>query len=298
MRVELTILDPRLRELVDPDAQLSLVADGFSFTEGPLWREDSLVFSDIPNDCMWEWSASGGCRTYRQPSAKANGNTLDHEGRLLTCEHATCRVVRESSDGKLETVASHFNGRELNSPNDVVTTRDGSIWFTDPPIGRTQLFGIERDQELDFSGVFRSRPEGNMELVTDRFAGPNGLCFTADERTLFVNDTPTRAIWKFPVREDFSIGGGRLWAVTPGDAPGAPDGMKIDWHGNLWVSGPGGIHVFDQGAVRLGVIQIDRVVGNFDWGGEGFRTLFICASDRVYQLPTRVGTSRVARSAV
>lgn len=288
MALTLTVADRRLLELVDPDADLELVADGFGFIEGPAWRDGRLVFSDIPGDQLLSWSPTGGVEVFRRPSHQANGNTVDRSGRLVTCEHATSRVVRETPGGATETVADTYDGRELNSPNDVVVTGDGSIWFTDPPFGRMALFGAERARQLDFAGVYRVAPSGQLTLVTDRFATPNGLCFSADERVLFVNDTTSAEIWSYDVAADWSVGPGRLWATTAGPGRGAPDGMKVDRSGNLWCTGPGGVHVFDPTGTALGVLHIERNTANFDWGGERRDQLFLCASDRLYRLTTRV----------
>jgi gluconolactonase len=288
MALTLTVADQRLLELVDPQADLEVVADGFGFIEGPVWHDGRLIFSDIPGDQLLTWSPAAGVEVFRRPSHQANGNTLDRSGRLITCEHATSRVVREGPDGRTETIADTYEGRELNSPNDVVVTSDGSIWFTDPPFGRMAIFGDERARRLDFSGVFRLDPSGRLALVTARFATPNGLCFSADERSLFVNDTSSGQIWAFDVSEDRSVGPGRLWATTQGEGRGAPDGMKVDARGNLWCTGPGGVHVFDDAGTWLGVVHTERNTANFQWGGDRFDQLFLCSSDRLYRLTTLV----------
>lgn len=288
MALEIDGHGKELSRLIDTDQELEVVADGFTFTEGPVWMDDGLVFSDIPGDQMWWWSPDRGIRSYRRPSNKANGNTRDNHGRLVTCEHSTSRVVRELDGGMLDVIADRFDLLELNSPNDVVVTSDGSIWFTDPPFGRLAMFGVEREPQLDFSGVYRIAPSGEIALVTRQLRFPNGLCFSRDERALFVNDTVSKEIWAFDVGDDWAIGPGRLWATTPGDEPGAPDGMKIDEQGNLWCTGPGGLQVFDANADWIGTVRVEGVVGNFAWGGVSGHDLFVCASSRLGRLQTRV----------
>src|SRR5690348_7035106 len=181
----------QLRDLVDEDAAVEQVATGFTFTEGPIWMPDgSLHFSDMPADKRRRWHPGDGVTVLRDPSNKCNGMTIDNDGNLIVCEHVTSSVVRERPDGSRETIASHWRGKELNAPNDVIVARDGSILFSDPTYGRMPVFGLERPQELDFQGVYRIPPGGGeLQLLVDDFAQPNGLCFSLDESLLYVNDT-------------------------------------------------------------------------------------------------------------
>ena len=211
--VDLDVRDARLTGIVAPDAPMEPLATGYDFLEGPVWlpAERALIFSDIPGDAMHRWDAAGGATVYRQPSHKANGNTLDGQGRLLTCEHATSRVVRQEPDGRLTVLASHYAGVELNSPNDIVVKRDGAIYFTDPNFGRRPTrHGVPRAQQLGFQAVFRLDPEtGALVAVADDFEQPNGLCFSLDETRLFVNDSPRGHIRVFDVLADGSLRGRR-----------------------------------------------------------------------------------------
>jgi len=281
----------KLDEIVSPDAAFERVASGFRFVEGPVWYADqgTLLFSDIIGNTMYRLGKRGGIDVFRKPSLMANGSTLDREGRLLTCEHATSRVSRTPADGRYEVIASHFQGCELNSPNDIVVRRDGSIYFTDPNSGRTRKYGVERPQELGFQGVYRLDPDtGELALLVDDFAKPNGLCFSHDEAVLFVNDTDRQHIRSFDVKANGSVANGRVWATTGGDLPGVADGMKLDSKGNLYCCGSGGIHVFDPDGARLGVIATPEVAANFTWGGRELTDLYVTATHSIYRLGLNV----------
>ncbi len=268
-------------------AELEQIVSGFEFLEGPVWHpeEQHLTFSDIVGNTMYRWSEAGGLDTFRKPSNMANGNTYDRGGRLLTCEHATSRVTRTDLDGSVEVLASHYQGKELNSPNDIVVAREGSIYFTDPASGRTETYGVLREQELQFQGVYRLN--GELTLLTDDFSKPNGLCLSLDQNRLFVNDTDHNHIRVFDIGSDGSLSNGRVWAETLGEDPGVPDGMKIDREENLYCCGPGGIHVFDKHANSLGVIGMPVQAANFAWGDDDLLGLYITASTTLYRL--RVG---------
>jgi gluconolactonase len=219
----------------------------------------------------------------------ANGNALDRYGRLLTCEHATSRVTRTNAGGAIEVLASHYDGKELNSPNDIVVTSGGAIYFTDPTSGRTARYGVERPQQLSFQGVYRIDPDrAALTLLVDDFDKPNGLCFSADESRLFINDTDRAHIRVFQVAPDGTLSGGQVWAELVGTGEGVADGMKIDRDGNLYSCGPGGIHVFAGDATCLGVIGLPEKVANFAWGGGDGRTLFVAASTSLYALAMQV----------
>ncbi|BBK42624.1 gluconolactonase [Allostella vacuolata] len=285
----LEIRDPRLTAIVDPAVRFEPVASGCIFTEGPLWHPDGfLLFSDMPGDHLRRWSAADGVTTFRRPCNKSNGLAWDRQGRLLACEHATSRVTRTEADGTITVLATHHEGRELNSPNDLVVGRDGAIYFSDPTYGRMEHFGVPRQPQLDFRGVFRIDPAGTLRLLADDFGQPNGLCFSHDGTRLFVNDTDRQHIRVFDVGPDGALAGGRVWAVTEGEGAGAPDGMKIDSAGNLYCCGPGGIHVFAPDATCLGVIQVPEYTANFAWGDSDYRSLFITASTSVYRIRVEV----------
>ena len=238
---------------------------------------------------MHRWTPKDGISTFREPSNMANGNAFDRQGRLVTCEHATSRLVRMEEDGEMKVLASHYDGRELNSPNDVVVKKDGAIYFTDPEAGRREFFGIPRPQDLPFCGVFRLGPNGELDLLVDDFQVPNGLCFSVDESKLFVNDTARRHVRSFDVSPEGNVSGGAVWAELGGsEGERPPDGMKVDSAGNLFTTGPGGIHFFDSEAHRLGAILLEENVANFAWGDEDLCSLFVTASTSLYRVRLKV----------
>ncbi len=286
MKVE--IRDPRFSSVVGDDVSFEKIATGFLFTEGPIWhgKEQCLLFSDIPANHARRWSEKEEVSTYRQPSNMSNGMTWDRSGNVLACEHATSQVTRcDLSGGSVVPLATHHQGKQLNSPNDIVCAPDGGIYFTDPPYGRAEFYGIKREQELAFQGVYRvgSDPRHPVLLVDD-FDRPNGLCFSIDNRQLFINDTARQHIRVFDLNSNGTLSRGKIWAETKGEGAGAPDGMKIDSAGNLYCCGPGGIHVFTPDAVCLGVIRVPEYTANFAWGDGDYRSLFIAASTSIYRI--------------
>ena len=285
--MDIDVRDQRVHAVIGDDVRVDRVATGFGFTEGIVWDKArrQIIFSDMKHDHVRCWSEREGVRTYRKPSNKTNGNTYDMRGRLVSCEHATSRVVREEGDGTRSVLASHWRGQELNSPNDLVVKSDGAIYFSDPTFGRIREdVGLLRPLTLDFRGVYRIGPDGSqLELLVDDFEQPNGLCFALDEKRLFVNDTPRKHIRVFDVRPDGTIGNGRIWGETTGELPGAPDGMKIDSEGHVYCTGPGGIHVFDHDGRCLGVVLTPERPTNLAWGDEDLRTLYITAQTSIYR---------------
>jgi gluconolactonase len=285
---------------VDEDVEVEQIATGFTFTEGPIWMSDgSLHFSDMPADKRRRWHAEEGVTVLRDPSNKCNGMTLDNDGNLIVCEHVTSSVVRESADGSSrETLATHWDGKELNSPNDVVVTRDGSIIFTDPTYGRMPGFGIEREQELDIQGVYRiPAGGGDLQLLVDDFVQPNGLCFTPDESQLYINDTDRAHIRVFDVGGDHQLSNGRVFAENIGDGDlakgGLVDGMKLDERGDVYVTGPDGVWVFSPEGEHLGTIVIPESVGNLNWGDDDWQSLYIPSSTSVYRVRMKVAGNRL-----
>lgn len=293
-----TALDPGFRRLIDEHAPVRQVGSGFTFTEGPIWHpvDHYLLFSDMPADVRRRLDRAG-VREVMRPSNKANGMTYDADLNLLVCEHATSSVVRFRPDGRREVLASHFEGRELNSPNDICVHSDGSIWFTDPWYGRMPHYGVERPRQLGWQGVFRIRPNARPgdepQLVVDRymFTQPNGLCFSPDERLLYVNDTEQANIRVFDVGPDGSLRNGRIFAAGLRDSllPGVPDGMKCDAEGNVWCTAPGGIWVYAPDGRHIGKVSIPELPANLHWGGADWRTLYVCASTSVYAVDVKVG---------
>ena len=286
-----------LHELVAKDAAVEQAGTGFTFTEGPIWIPDGahLLFSDMPGDVRRRYDPGEGVTEVMRPSNKCNGMTLDNGGDLIVCEHSTSSVVRERRDGTRETIASHFDGKELNSPNDVVVSSNGAIYFTDPTFGRMAGFGVERDQELDFQGVYRIPPDGGpLELAHDDFDQPNGLCFSPDESLLYVNDTTRANIRVFDVGGDGSLSNDRVFAEgIVDDVPGHPDGMKVDEHGNVYVTGPAGVWVYDPEGSRLGVIELPELCANMNWAESDWRTMYFTASTSLYRLRLEVAGNRL-----
>ena len=287
----------RLHDLIDADARVEQIVSGCSFTEGPLWNAAGgfLLFSDMPEDKRRSWTEAGGSEVVLQPSNKCNGMTYDARGNLIVCEHSTSTVVRENLDGTREALATHWQGKELNSPNDVVVVADGSIFFTDPWYGRMPVFGVERERELDICGVFRITPGGELQLAVADFGMPNGLCCSPDGKLLYVNDTERAHIRVFAVNSDGSLGAGRLFTEGIGTGSfetGLVDGMKCDERGNIWVTGPRGIWVFAADGEHLGVVEFPEHTANLTFGGPGWKTLFVAASKGVYRIPTRVAAHR------
>ena len=217
--MNIEIRDDRFLDIVPDDLELETLADGFAFTEGPIWHphEKHLTFSDIPNNRMHRWSERRGVKVFRNPSNMANGNTYDLEGRILSCEHATSRVTRTEGKKSLKVLASHYDGKELNSPNDIVVRRDGSIWFTDPTFGRLGGTGLVRKLELDHRGVYRIDPDTFLlTLLATGFGQPNGLAFTLDHNALYVADTPRLHIRRFDIDDDGGLSGGEVRRVDRG----------------------------------------------------------------------------------
>jgi len=263
------------------------IATGLQFTEGPVWNahEGFLLFSDIPANRILKWSQQGGVTILREPSGNSNGLTYDREGRLLICEHGNRRLSGLDRDGAYTVLADRFEGKRLNSPNDVVVKSDGKIYFTDPP------YGIKPEQqELPFQGVFRLNPDTRqLALLVADFARPNGLAFAPDEEVLYIADSSDRRhVRAFDVNQDGTLSRSRIFAEIRSEEPGPPDGMKVDVEGNLYVSAAGGIWVFSSKAERLGVVKTPETPANCAWGGTDWRNLLITARTSLYSIRLNV----------
>jgi gluconolactonase len=294
--------DPRLDRLIPKDVKIEVLGSGFAWVEGPVWVRDGgyLLFSDIPRNSVMKWKAGEGISLFMKPSGYtgvtnygqepgSNGLIIDREGRLISCEHGDRRISRLEKNGGKRTLVDNYEGKRLNSPNDAAFKSNGDLYFTDPIYG---LPDHEKDprRELDFCGVYRLSRDGKLTLLTREMTRPNGIAFSPDEKTLYVsNSDPDRAVWMaFPVNEDGTLGKGRVFKdVTKNvpSQPGLPDGMKIDAHGNLFATGPGGIYVFTPDAELLGRIDTGQRTSNCNWGDDG-STLYITADSYICRLRT------------
>jgi gluconolactonase len=272
-----------LANIVGPTSRLERLATGFQFTEGPVWNaaEEVMLFSDIPANRIYKWSAKEGVTVFRDPSHHANGLTYDRQGRLILCEHGARRIARLDTNGEYMVLADTFRGKRLNSPNDVVLTSDGAIYFTDPPYGITP-----QEQELPFQGVFRIDPASNeLLLLVEDCDRPNGLAFTPDETRLYVADSSSRRhIRVFDVDHEGGLRNSRVFADVRGELEGNPDGMKMDVEGNLYVAAAGGVWVFSAAGVLRGVIETPEKPSNLAWFDEEWRSLFITARTSVFRI--------------
>ena len=283
------IHDDRFTSIVDQTVSLNVVGSNFDFIEGPIWNhiDNHLIFSDMPGNKMRKWTSENGIEIFREPSNMANGNAYDNQGRLVTCEHATSQVTRTEKDGTISILASKYDNKELNSPNDIIVSSNNTIYFTDPSFGRMEYYGVPREPELDYRGVYRIDPDGTLTLLADDFDQPNGLCLSMDESKLFVNDTMRNHIRVFDITSNGSLINGNVWATLSGTEDGVADGMKIDNNQNLYSCGPGGIHVFNSDSTLLGIIKTPEHVANFIWGEKDLKTLFITASTSLYSIPVK-----------
>jgi gluconolactonase len=286
---------PVFRSLIDASAPARVIGSGFQFTEGPIWHptQDYLLFSDIPANARGRWDRAGGARIDAHPTNKGNGMTRDSRLNLIVCEHATSSVARFDQDGTRELLASHFEEKELNSPNDVIVGTDRAVYFTDPTYGRMPYYGVERRAQLGFQGVYRIPPGGgDPQLLVERamFSQPNGLCFSPDETLLYVNDTAQTNIRVFEF-QDGTLRFIRIFAsgISDPNKQGVPDGMKCDAHGNIWVTAPGGLWVYEPGGDLIGKVVIPENCANLHWGGPDWRTLFVTAMTSVYALDVKIG---------
>ena len=296
--------DPAFDKLVPRNAQVERIAGGFAWVEGPVWnrREGLLLFSDIPENSVLSWKQGVGARSFLMPSGYSgseefpgrepgsNGLTFDAQGRLVLCEHGDRRISRIEKDRRRTVLADRFEGKRLNSPNDLTFRSNGDLYFTDPPFGLPKWFE-DPAKQLPFSGVYRMDTRGRVTLVTSEIRAPNGITFSPDERTLYVsNADEKRSVWlAYDVKPDGSISNGRVFFDATGwPGKGNPDGMKTDLQGNIYAAGPGGLHVFSPSGKHLGSFLIQSAVSNCAWGEDG-STLYITASTAIYrtQLSTK-----------
>ncbi len=296
-------LDPRFDKLVGPDAKIEVLGKGYEWAEGPIWFPDGnyLLFSDIPRNSIMKYRDGEGVTLFMKPSGftgvvdygrepGSNGLTRDREGCLIACEHGDRRVTRLYKDGGKRTLADNYQGKRLNSPNDVVVKSNGDIYFTDPPYGLPKVMDDPR-KELDFQGVYRISTDGKLTLLTKEMKFPNGLAFSPDEKTLYVAmSDPDNAIWMaFEVNSDGTLGKGRKFFDTTAEFKagklGLPDGMKVDKQGNLFATAPGGVYVFTPDGTHLGTIDTGQATANCNWGGDG-SVLYMAADKYLMRIQT------------
>lgn len=297
----MTVVEPdAIDRLMEPNTPVERVVEGCVFTEGPVWMPDgSLLFSDIPADQMLRWDPREGKSVVRAGNDKGNGMTLDNEGRVVVCEHATSTVSRGWGGMDREVIASHWGGKELNSPNDVIVARDGSVLFTDPSFGRIMdSVGVVRPIDQDVRGVYRLPADGRpLELLIDDMDQPNGLCLNHDESVLYVGDTARAHIRAFPMKPTAPLGQGTIFAsgisANGLDDDGYVDGLKVDELGNVYVTGPGGIWVYADDGSRLGTIPIPEQAANLNWGDEDWKSLYVTANTSVYRVRMAVCGNRL-----
>jgi gluconolactonase len=304
---EIERLDSALDALVPKDARMEIIVDGLDWCEGPLWMpadDGFLIFSDIPQNVIYRWDATSGKREYLKPSgytghakrggeSGTNGSTLDADGRLILCQHGDRRVARMMAPlarpvPKYATVAGKYNGKRFNSPNDATTHSSGAIYFTDPPYGLEKNMDDPK-KEHPFQGVYRVAPDGVVTLLTKELERPNGIALSPDEKTLYVaNSHGPRPIWMaYPVLDDGTIGPGKVFfdaSELSKTENGAPDGLEVDEHGNLFASGPGGVLIFTPEGKHLGTLKTGQATSNVAFGEDG-KTLFITADMYVLRIP-------------
>jgi gluconolactonase len=299
--------DPAIDKLLPKDAVIEmLVENKFAWAEGPVWikGEKALLFSDIPPNKVWRWKEGEGLKEFLHPSGYtgkepfmgkepgSNGLTINKDGLLILCQHGDRRVVSMDlkKPGQFTVLADKYQGKRLNSPNDLVYAANGDLYFTDPPYGLPKL-AEDPNKELKFQGVFRLKPSGDLTLLTDEMSRPNGIAFSPDEKTLYVaNSDPEKPVWmQFPVKADGTLGKGAVffdstpWAKQK--KPGLPDGMKVDKDGNLWATGPGGVYVIDKNGKYLGMLATGVPTANCGWGDDG-STLYITADKNLVRVKT------------
>jgi gluconolactonase len=296
--VSLEVRDPGLHDLVAPDVPIDRIASGLGFTEGPVWRGGALFFSDIPNKRIARWRRlPEGPELTTFATGMSNGLTLDRQGRVLAAEHDGRRVTRIAADGTRTVLAERFQGKRLNSPNDIVVKSDGTIYFTDPPYGVRPLPpGTVRPagwwtqpiegREQTVQGVYRLTEDGTLTLVADDFALPNGLAFSPDESVLYIDDSAHKHIRALDVRPDGTLTHSRILLDMASNDPGVPDGLKVDARGNVFSTGPGGVWVCRANGTLLGRIVLPELPANLAWGEDG-SVLFVTARTSVYRVPTK-----------
>ncbi|HEU4345972.1 MAG TPA: SMP-30/gluconolactonase/LRE family protein, partial [Candidatus Binatia bacterium] len=302
VNLELVRLDPAMDAIVPPNPKIFKLAEGFQFTEGPIWlTEGYLLFSDPNANAIYKYTADGRLSVFKKNSGYSgkdvveyfqpgsNGLTLDPQGRLTINEHGNHRVVRVEKDGRLTVLADKYEGKRLNSPNDLVYRSDGTLFFTDPPFGLPKFYDDPR-KELPYSGVFALH-NGQLKLVSAELKGPNGLAFSPDEKYLYVGnwDPEKKVVMRYAVSADGTLSNGKVFFdMTQASGEDAIDGIKVDQQGNLYVSGPGGLWVISAQGKHLGTILAPKHPHNMAWGGKDGKTLYLTAQGTLYRMPLNI----------
>ena len=285
LHAQVKIEDPSAEALVAADAKVEKLAGDLKFTEGPVWLPEKkmLVFSDIPAAKLMQWTAAKGLAEFRA-SENANGNTLDNEGRLVTCQHSGRNLVRTEKDGKITVLVDGHDGKKLNSPNDAVVKRDGTVWFTDPP------YGVPKDQQKEQDGnwVYRFDPATKKTSIVCRdFDMPNGLAFSPDEQRLYIADSGKgQRVGAFDVKPDGTLSAAVWWAA------GGSDGLRVDAKGNIYTTAGDGVRIYSPEGKRLATIAIPEHPANCAFGGDDFQTLFVTARTGLYCVKLKVAGNR------
>jgi gluconolactonase len=303
-------LGPAADAIIPADAQVEKVADGFQFVEGPIWIHANgagyLLFSDIPANVIRKWDPKTGLSVFLEKSGftgsdasdvggqsnnghgmvnliGSNGITLDRQGRLTFCQHGDRQVVRLEKDGSRTVLASRYEGKRLNSPNDLVYKSDGTLYFTDPPAGLRQQ-DKDPKKELPFDGVYQLT-KGKLTLLAKDFARPNGIALSPDEKYLYVNDTTKKIIVRYEVQPNDGVANGKVITdMTSDPAPGAPDGMKVDRKGNIYCTGPGGFWIMSPQGKHIATVRVKELVANMNWGDADGKTLYLTARTSLYRI--------------
>ena len=288
---------PGLERLVDKDAPLDRISYGMTFAEGPVWdrRNQQLYWVDIIGSTIWKWKPGVGREVVLRPSGHANGMTFDRQGRLTVAGWSLRTIWRFEKDGSITTIATNYKGKKFNSPNDIVVHSSGATYWTDSAGGLVipGMLAEDCQRYLDMQGVFRLSPDGKkVALAIADCTYPNGLCFSPDEKILYVNDSRLGLIRAFKVNDDGSVGAGRLFHNMGGDEPGVADGMKCDVEGNIYCTGPNGVHVIDAKGRLLGRLKIPGHSTNMAWGDDDWCSLYVTTYNSVYR--TRVKVPGVA----
>lgn len=261
-----------------------LITDGYRFTEGPFWHPDGfLLFSDIPANRVYKWTPGEESEVFIEPSGNSNGIAADPDGHILLAQHAGT-VSRLTEEGELRVIAESYEGKRLNSPNDLTVHSTGSIFFTDPPFGVS-----EEDKELDFSGVYKLTPSGDLQVIYDQFTHPNGITFSPDESRLYVNDSRTGEIIFFETDQEGNTSNPTSFTnIGEMTEKGGADGMKTDTYGNLYTTGPNGLIVFNSDGVQIDKTEFEEQITNLAWGGPDRNDLFLTASSNVYRFDVNI----------